>query len=375
MTTSLTAHVSLPTLGIFGGGQLGRMLAQAALPLGIRCAFLENAESSPAAVLGPVFGSGQLAEFQQAVTVLTLEFENTPLTEVDQALTTQVMHPPRIALATAQNRLLEKGLFDRLSIPTPAYRAIQTHRDLEIAVQELGLPLVVKTATGGYDGKGQWVIREASAIPELWQHMQPAVPLIAEAFIAFEREVSIIAVRNQSGEIRCWPLAENHHHQGILSHSIVPAPRSEQLEQQAQAHMSVLMNELQYVGVMTLELFVTANGLLANEMAPRVHNSGHWSIEGAVCSQFENHIRAVADLPLGSTALVQPCVMVNVIGQHPDLAAVLAIPGAHVHFYGKTEREGRKLGHITLMPVPEMTQSQQISALKAILPNKLSLPD
>ncbi len=366
------------TVGIFGGGQLGRMLAQAALPLGIQCTFYEATQDCPAAALGKVIDQTQpdsLQQFANSADVFSLEFENTPLADVDVLTQQHTLYPPRQALATAQNRLLEKALFDALDIPVAPYSAIHSLQDLQQAASTQGLPLVVKTATGGYDGKGQFVVREAAQIEQAWQELGSAAPLVAESFVTFSREVSIIAVRGQDGEVRSWPLAENHHHHGILSHSIVPAPQSENLLPVAQDYITRLLNHLQYVGVLTLELFVTEQGLLANEMAPRVHNSGHWSIEGAVCSQFENHMRAVAGLPLGSTALVKPCVMINIIGKHPQSSAVLALDGAHLHVYGKTERAGRKLGHITLVPADSATLGQLCRQLANILPEPLALND
>ncbi len=365
---------TVSTIGVFGGGQLGRMMAQAALPLGVRCTFLEDAADCPSGVLGSVYTRAQLAEFEKSADVFTLEFENTLLSDADQLLQTQTLYPPRQALATAQHRLLEKALFDQLQIPVAAYRQIDCAADLTAAVEQLGLPLVLKTATGGYDGKGQFVLRERAQLAEAWDSLGKAVPLVAEAFVDFTREVSIIAVRGQDGTLKTYPLAENHHYHGILSHSIVPAPDSLVLLPIAQDYITRLLNHLQYVGVLTLELFVTADGLLANEMAPRVHNSGHWSIEGAVCSQFENHIRAVAGLPLGSTEIIQPSVLVNIIGQHPDSAAVLALDGVHLHLYGKSERAGRKLGHITVMPNDSSQIIELLKQLSQILPESLSLP-
>lgn len=367
---------AVKTVGIFGGGQLGRMLAQAALPLGVQCTFFEAGTQCPSAALGQVIDNTQadsLQHFMQSADVFSLEFENTPLKDVDVLTQQHTLYPPRQALATAQNRLLEKALFDELSIPVAPYSAIHTLADLEQAAKAQGLPLVVKTATGGYDGKGQFVVREAAQIEQAWQELGVAAPLIAESFVSFSREVSIIAVRGQDGEVRTWPLAENHHHHGILSHSIVPAPNSEDLQPVAQDYITRLLNHLNYVGVLTLELFVTEEGLFANEMAPRVHNSGHWSIEGSVCSQFENHMRAVAGLPLGSTEFIKPSVMVNIIGKHPDNSAVLALDGAHLHLYGKSERAGRKLGHITLMPMDSQQLSHLCQQLATILPEPLSL--
>ena len=319
------------TIGIFGGGQLGRMMAQAALPLNIQCTFFEASTDCPSAALGQVFSSkaeNGLAEFIQSADVFSLEFENTPLADVDVLTKNKDLHPPRQALQPSR---------------------------------------------GGYDGKGQFVLRSADQIEQAWAELGPAGELIAESFVTFSREVSIIAVRGQNGDVKTWPLAENHHHNGILSHSIVPAPNSADLQPVAQEYITRLLNHLNYVGVLTLELFVTDKGLYANEMAPRVHNSGHWSIEGAVCSQFENHVRAVAGLPLGSTDVIRPTVMVNIIGLHPKSEDVLALNGAHLHLYNKTEREGRKIGHITLMPKDSAELTTLCQQLATILPNPLAL--
>ena len=366
------------TIGIFGGGQLGRMMAQAALPLNIQCTFFEANTECPSKALGQVISSQSengLHEFIQSADVFSLEFENTPLADVDVLTQSKALHPPRQALATAQNRLLEKALFDELAIPVAPYKAVNSLESLTAAVAELGLPIVLKTATGGYDGKGQFVLRSVEQIQQAWAELGPAGSLIAESFVTFSREVSIIAVRGQNGDVKTWPLAENHHHHGILSHSIVPAPNSTDLQPVAQEYITRLLNHLNYVGVLTLELFVTDKGLYANEMAPRVHNSGHWSIEGAVCSQFENHIRAVAGLPLGSTEVVRPTVLVNIIGQYPKSEDVLALNGAHLHLYNKTEREGRKIGHITLMPNDSNELTTLCRQLAKILPNPLALSE
>ncbi|SPL72283.1 5-(carboxyamino)imidazole ribonucleotide synthase [Acinetobacter stercoris] len=366
------------TIGIFGGGQLGRMMAQAALPLNIQCTFFEASTDCPSAALGEVISSKSengLKEFIASADVFSLEFENTPLSDVDELTKSKAIHPPRQALATAQNRLLEKALFDKLDIPVAPYKAVDSLESLTSAVDELGLPIVLKTATGGYDGKGQFVLRSVDQIDQAWKELGPAKSLIAESFVTFSREVSIIAVRGINGEVKTWALAENHHHHGILSHSIVPAPNSADLQPVAQDYITRLLNHLNYVGVLTLELFVTDKGLYANEMAPRVHNSGHWSIEGAVCSQFENHIRAVAGLPLGSTDVVRPTVMINIIGKHPKTEDVLALSGAHLHLYNKAERPGRKLGHITLMPVNQSELLILCRQLAKILPEPLALSE
>ncbi|MEQ0925238.1 5-(carboxyamino)imidazole ribonucleotide synthase [Acinetobacter schindleri] len=366
------------TIGIFGGGQLGRMMAQAALPLNIQCTFFEATTNCPSAALGPVFSTkaeNGLQDFINSADVFSLEFENTPLADVDVLTKNKDLHPPRQALAIAQHRLSEKVLFDELEIPVAPYKAVTSVESLKAAVAELGLPIVLKTSRGGYDGKGQFVLRSADQTDQAWAELGPAGELIAESFVTFSREVSIIAVRGQDGDVKTWPLAENHHHNGILSHSIVPAPNSADLQPVAQDYITRLLNHLNYVGVLTLELFVTDKGLYANEMAPRVHNSGHWSIEGAVCSQFENHVRAVAGLPLGSTEVIRPTVLVNIIGQHPKSEDVLALKGAHLHLYNKSEREGRKIGHITLMPTDSAQLTTLCRQLAKILPNPLALSE
>ena len=354
------------------------MMAQAALPLNIQCTFFEANTDCPSAALGQVISTqaeNGLQDFIVSADVFSLEFENTPLADVDVLTQQKDVHPPRQALAIAQHRLSEKALFDELAIPVAPYKAVTSLDELKVAIAELGLPIVLKTSRGGYDGKGQFVLRTADQIEQAWAELGPAGELIAESFVTFSREVSIIAVRGIDGDVKTWALAENHHHDGILSHSIVPAPNSVDLQPVAQDYITRLLNHLNYVGVLTLELFVTDKGLYANEMAPRVHNSGHWSIEGSICSQFENHIRAVAGLPLGSTEVVRPTVMVNIIGQYPKSEDVLALNGAHLHLYNKTEREGRKIGHITLMPNDSAELVTLCRQLAKILPNPLSLSE
>ena len=367
---------SVKTIGMLGGGQLGLMLAAAALPLGIRTVFLEDTPNSPARLLGKVYSSEQFDDFAASCDIFTLEFENTPLKSAQYLQDSKNLYPPANALYIAQDRLNEKNLFNELGIKTVPFMAVNSKADIETAAQQMGLPLVLKTTRGGYDGKGQFVVKTAEQFDEAWAELGEATkhaPLIAEGFINFLREVSIIAVRGQNGEIRYYPLVQNEHYQGILARTTVPAPNSDDLTEQAQDNIKKLLEHLNYVGVLTLELFVTPDGLLANEIAPRVHNSGHWSIEGAVCSQFENHMRAVAGLPLGDTSVVKPSVMLNVIGQYPDLAQVLAVDGVHVHNYDKKEREGRKIGHITVMPTDSRQLEATVAKVVALLPNKLGM--
>ena len=399
------ASQSIHTIGILGGGQLGMMLAAAALPLGYRCVFLEDTPNCPARLYGKVYSTQQLDEFVASADVFTLEFENTPVKTVEwlQQLSDpatnqekdnndnkkQGMYPPPQALEVAQDRLKEKSLFNKLNIKTVPFMAVTSKQEIAQACEQLGVPLVLKTSRGGYDGKGQFIIKDIADIDKAWADLGGAVtgegeltptpaPLIAEGFIDFSRELSIIAVRSQDGNIRCYDLVENHHHQGVLAKTQAPAVGASHLLVQAKNAITDIMNHLDYVGVMTLELFVSKdeNGkdtLLANEIAPRVHNSGHWSIEGAVTSQFENHIRAVVGLPLGDTDNVHPAIMVNILGQYPKVSEVLAIDGSHYHTYHKSEREGRKIGHITLMPSDVANLDNALSQLVKVLPNKVGL--
>ena len=386
---------TIRTIGILGGGQLGMMLAQAAMPLGYHCVFLEDSADCPASLYGRVFSSEQLDAFIEAADVFTLEFENTPTATVQQLAnlsksgSKQGMFPPTIALDIAQDRLKEKQMFNSLDIATVPFVSVSSEAELQQACHELGLPIVLKTSRGGYDGKGQFVIRTDRDIKAAWQELKDAVtgtssltqtpaPLIAEGFIHFNRELSIIAARGQNGQVRCYDLVENHHHQGILAKTQAPAIGTSHLFKQATDAITNVMNHLGYVGVMALELFVTKDArgndtLLANEIAPRVHNSGHWSIEGAVTSQFENHIRAVVNLPLGDTDNVYPAIMINVLGQYPDISEVLNIDGVHYHSYHKAERDDRKIAHITLMPNDVADLEPALAKLVAVLPNKVGL--
>lgn len=379
MTDAMTANTknsvkadSVKTIGILGGGQLGRMLAQAALPLGIRCVFLEDATDCPASALGKVYTTAQFEAFAQAADAYTLEFENTPV-ELATQLESKGLSPNAGVLQVAQDRLKEKSTFVDLGIATVPFTAVESLADLRSAAETLGLPLVLKTTRGGYDGKGQFVVKTETDIETAWNELGAGKPLIAEGFIHFSREVSIIAVRSQEGQIATYHLVENEHNDGILAKSIAPARGVSDIEPAAKEAIAKLLEHFNYVGVLTLELFVTDSGILANEIAPRVHNSGHWSIEGAVCSQFENHMRAVAGLPLGSTENVAPSVMFNVISQHPATTDILMVNGAHLHDYDKTARPNRKLAHITVMTATPAELEASCKQVVEALPNKVGL--
>ena len=337
-------------IGIIGGGQLGRMLALAAYPLGVLPVFYEQTADTCAGQVGPVV-SGRvddheaLATFAESVDVVTFDWENVPVDSVRPLSGHSRVAPPALALEQSQDRLVEKNLFTRLKIPTPGYAAVDSRADLDRAIARLGLPGVLKTRRFGYDGKGQAVIRSPRELERSFAALAGQA-LIYEQFVPFEREVSLISVRARNGETRDYPLAENVHESGILAVSSAPYtdPR---LARQAAKYVHRLQEAMRYVGVLAVEFFVHDGRLIANEMAPRVHNSGHWTIEGAVTSQFENHVRAIAGLPLGDTRPTGHSVMVNFVGRMPRRDLVLALPGVHLHDYGKAPRPGRKLGHAT----------------------------
>ncbi len=337
-------------IGIVGGGQLARMIALAGIPLGMRFIFLDPAEDACAAPLGEHLcgaydDKALLDQLAEKADVVTYEFENVPATAIAHLTPKIDVFPSEAALATARDRMNEKSLCRQLGIPTVPFVDIDSLETLEQAVEEVGLPAILKTRTMGYDGKGQMVLRQRDELPQAWEQMG-SVPLILEGFARFDREISIISVRSKEGETRFYPVSENQHKDGILDISYSRPGDPKQAE--AEGYAQHILDELDYVGVMALELFDCGDQLLVNEMAPRVHNSGHWTIEGALTSQFENHVRAVAQLPLGSTAAKGYAKMVNFIGEVPDHAEVLANPDNHLHDYNKAAKPGRKVGHATL---------------------------
>ncbi len=346
----------MTTVGILGGGQLARMMALAGAPLGLRFLVMDTSHEACAGqfvpmVVGDWRDQRALAEFAGRVDVATFDFENVPAESAEWLAARIPVFPAPRALAVAQDRLAEKTLFNQLGIGTPAFAAVDSRAELDAAVARIGTPCILKTRRLGYDGKGQFRLKTAADCDNAWAALgaqAPKVGLILESFVPFEREISVVAVRGRDGEFRAWPLTENWHRDGILSASMAPAADGAALEPQAVACARKVADALDYVGVFALELFLHEGRLLANEMAPRVHNSGHWTIEGAETSQFENHLRAVLGLPLGSTAAVGVSVMLNWVGAMPDAVPVLRCAGGHWHDYGKEAREGRKLGHATL---------------------------
>lgn len=338
-------------IGVLGAGQLGRMLALAGYPLAKDFVFYDMS-GNPSAGIGEtiVDPEGQrLDDFLAKVDRVTYEFEHLPVEVAEKLATQKPVHPCARALQVCQNREAEKTLFGELGIPTPKWKVADSAESLKAAAQELGCPVVAKSITEGYDGKGQAVLKTPEEAEEAWKSIgHPR--LMVEKFVNFQREVSIIAVRAEDGDVAFYPMAENSHHEGILRYSIAPAPGLQpHVQEDAELYIKALLNELNYVGVLTLELFETPEGLMANEMAPRVHNSGHWTIEGAMTSQFENHIRAVSGHPLGNVTARGVSCMINIIGEHGDLERILELPYARVHLYNKGERPGRKLGHVNIL--------------------------
>jgi 5-(carboxyamino)imidazole ribonucleotide synthase len=358
-------------VGIIGGGQLGRMLVQAGQDLGIACTTLDPAADSPAAQVGPAIVGAYddpeaLGRLADGVDVITYEFENVPVDAARSVASRVPVYPPPASLEAGQDRLAEKTLFTDVGLPVPPYAAVDDLASLEAAVGAVGLPAVLKTRRLGYDGKGQAVLRREELLEDAWRAVGE-VPSICEAFVPFDREVSIVAVRGRDGDVRCWPLVENHHRDGILRLSLAPAPDAEALQEPAERHARAVLERLDHVGVLAIELFVQGDTLLGNEMAPRVHNSGHWTIEGAETSQFENHLRAVCGLALGSTAARGHSAMINLIDEEPDPAAILAVPGAHLHRYGKAPRPGRKVGHVTVRGEDQATVRERALQVEALL--------
>lgn len=359
-------------VGVLGGGQLGRMLALAGYPLGLDFRFFDPNAGAPVGQIGQLVAAGYddraaLDRFLSGLDIATYEFESIPLSTVRFVAERVRTHPSITALQTAQDRLLEKEMFRELGIPTPDFVPIDSLDDLRAAATRLGFPLVLKTRRLGYDGKGQVVMRDAKSLESSWAALA-GQPLIVERLVPFDHELSVIGVRDDSGRDAFYPPIENYHREGILRTSLAPGPHISP----AAAALGVdycrrLMARLDYVGVIALELFSVDGALVANEMAPRVHNSGHWTIEGADTSQFENHLRAILSMPLGSTAARGRSAMVNIIGRIPERDAVLAVEGAHLHLYGKAPTERRKLGHVTLVRESADGLANGAAALERIL--------
>jgi 5-(carboxyamino)imidazole ribonucleotide synthase len=344
------------TVGILGAGQLARMLAQAGIPMGLEFLFLDPAKDACAAEFGEHICADwddetALKELGQRADVVTFDFENVPESSASLIESLCPVYPPPRALFKSQDRLREKTMMQELGIPVAPFHPVASRPELVAAVETIGLPCVLKTRRFGYDGKGQAVLRFQEDMERAWQVLGDH-ELICEAFVSFEVECSIIAARGKDGQTIFWPLTRNLHRQGVLAISMAPS-FDRQLQARAEDLIQRLLDHLDYTGVMALELFLKDGELLANEFAPRVHNSGHWSIDAACTSQFENHLRAICGLPLGDTGNDLHAVMFNLLGEMPRCADQQAEDqtgpaGVHWHDYHKTARAGRKIGHVTV---------------------------
>ncbi|MEQ8845054.1 MAG: 5-(carboxyamino)imidazole ribonucleotide synthase [Phycisphaerales bacterium] len=355
-------------LGILGGGQLARMLALAAAPLGVR---VRCYDPSPEACardvcelhVGRFDDPRALEAFVAGLSVATYEFENVPASAAETLANLTRLRPGAASLLHAQDRVLEKQLLERAGFDVAPWRQVDSSQDLHEAIGVIGTPCILKTRRGGYDGKGQAIIADPADADRAWASIEGR-PAILEEMLAFERELSLVAVAGEDGRSAFYPLVQNEHRQGILRVTVAPAPRVGAVLAASAAEMaSRLIAELHHVGVLTIEFFDVGGRLIANEFAPRVHNSGHWTIDGAFTSQFENHVRATLGLPLGSTEVRTPTVMLNCVGHMPAIEAVLARPDARLHDYRKALRPGRKLGHVNMLGLPP----QRIEATAAAL--------
>ena len=360
----------MTTIGILGGGQLGYMLALAGYPLGLHFRFLDPSPEAPVGriahrVTAEFMDEQALDKFAHGLEVVTYEFENVPVEAARFLAERAPVYPPAAALEAAQDRLREKRLFQKLGIATTEFAEVAGREDFDAATERIGLPAILKTRRMGYDGKGQSLLRTKEDVQKARLEL-PNVPLVLEKYVPFTRELSILGVRGRTGEIAFYPLIENHHRGGILRLSLAPAPNlTAGVQQAAEQAGRKALEELGYAGVLCIEFFELDGRLLANEMAPRVHNSGHWSIEGAVTSQFENHLRAVLGMPLGVTTGMGYSAMVNLIAELPAAEEVLAVANTHLHLYGKSPRPGRKLGHVTVRADNFEKLQQQLGELPA----------
>ncbi|MDT8407347.1 MAG: 5-(carboxyamino)imidazole ribonucleotide synthase [Methylococcales bacterium] len=352
-------------IGILGGGQLARMLALAGVPLGLEFVTIDPAQDACAAPVSEHWQGAYddpvlLERLGQVCDYVTYEFENIPVAIVEQLARTVPVYPSAQALAMSQDRLIEKQFLNELGIATAPFAAIDSLAQLEAEAGRLNFPAILKTRRFGYDGKGQFVIKKPDDLHAAWTAMAGHA-LILEGFVPFCREVSILAARSPSGDKVYYPLSENQHHKGILR--MAKNTRDDLLQAKAERIIDKVLDALDYVGMIALEMFELEGELVANEFAPRVHNSGHWTLEGSVTSQFENHLRAVVGWPLGATDSVGFATMHNFIGRNPDLKTLLALPQVHVHYYGKSARKGRKVAHATVRADSEATQSGRSAAV------------
>lgn len=360
---------------VLGSGQLARMMALDGLPLNLK---LRAFDVGPAQVVDPFTGHNYQQSLDDAIEWadrITSEFEHIPHPVLDRCELSCKMYPDARAIKTGGDRRLEKVVLEQANVANARYQIINNRTDLDHAINTLGTPLVLKSALAGYDGKGQWRLKKPEGKSTIWQEMEsflahsaPEQSIVAEQMIPFDREVSLIGARGSDGLIRCYPLAVNYHYQGVLNVSVVDGSQSDELQQQAYQTFNAIAEQLNYVGVLAIEFFVVKDKLLVNEIAPRVHNSGHWSQQGAFVSQFDNHLRGIADLPLGDTSLRSPTAMINILGEDTVNPEILTLPGCRLHWYGKSKRPGRKMGHINISASTTEQLHERIHQLAQYLP-------
>lgn len=358
---------------IYGSGQLAKMMALAACPLGIQVLAVDVATQH---VVDPINKGIQNESLEQAINnadVLSVEFEHVPEALLEQAQESGKLLPSVDAILTGADRIREKQLLEKLDVPNCPYHIVTNIDQLPSAIKALGEQLIIKSSRDGYDGYGQWRLSDANGLKDLQETLAELdlmkVPLVVEKMLSFDRELSLLGARSSDGHIRFYPLAENLHHQGQLHVSVAPAPAiTSELNEQAQWAFTQLANELDYVGVLAVEFFQIGEQLLVNEIAPRVHNSGHWSMQGSDTCQFENHIRAITGLPLGDTQPKHHSAMINIIGCDDISYDLLSIEGAHIHWYGKTVRQKRKMGHINLIAEDYSALAESMTTLAKYLP-------
>jgi len=363
---------------VLGAGQLARMMSLAGTPLNLKVsAYDVNSDTIVDPVTQQQLGTG-LAQAIANADVITSEFEHIPYPVQELCQQSGKFLPNSTAIKAGGDRRQEKQLLDKAGVTNAAYKIVVTEQDFYQAIEQLGLPLVLKSALAGYDGKGQWRLKTQADAQAVWADIQQFMAgadhtlpqaIVAEQFVRFDREVSLVGARNQAGDMVVYPLTENHHVAGVLAVSLA-LPGQQELQQQAKQMFEAVATALDYVGVLALEFFQVGDTLLVNEIAPRVHNSGHWTQQGADTCQFENHLRAVCGLPLGSTALVRPTLMVNILGEDHVSPAVLSLPSCHLHWYGKGKRPGRKMGHINLSAASTSELAQRFDLLRQHLPEQ-----
>lgn len=356
---------------VLGAGQLARMMSLAGAPLNISIsAFDVRSEDVVHPLTLEVLGHGLQQAIDQA-DVITAEFEHIPHDILEVCERSGKFLPSTEAIKAGGDRRLEKALLDKAQVANAKYHIINSYADFQAAIDQVGIPMVLKSTLGGYDGKGQWRLKDAAQAESIWTEMAECIAesdnqaIVAEEFVPFDREVSLVGARDKHGNVAVYPLAENVHTNGVLTLSTAIVDPT--LQAQAKQMFSAVADELDYVGVLALEFFDVQGKLLVNEIAPRVHNSGHWTQQGAEVCQFENHLRAVCGLPLGSTELIRPTAMVNILGEDAVPTEVLAQPGCHVHWYGKEKRPGRKMGHINVTAATGTELKQALQQLAAIL--------